>query len=157
MPSIRDHVSGYAPVPACLRQDGILALPDELLSCIFGFLDSGPAGRLQSLLPASCVCRRFRGAAVSRLFATLSCAIRDQDCERLRFSFEKLLGHPNLLAHVGTLSVRVPLGGVKDQESGAPQRRADRWSQPPADPTVIKRAFLSMPRLHTIRQVFIPT
>lgn len=148
-------LSGNASLLAasCSPRPPILALPDELLAAIFDFLWD----RL-SLIPASCVCQRFRRAAAPQLFNTVSCAIDDS-----RASLEKLVGHPNLLLHVRTLNLRLPLrvGVVEehDEESAQLQRlplRADtspwRPSQSAAALIIAKR----MPHLRTIRQVLYP-
>lgn len=141
----QDLPSGNATL--LVNRAPILALPDELLVCIFDFL-------WDCRIAASSACQRFRRAAAPHLFNTVSCVI-----DRPGPSFEKLIGHPNLLRHVRTLNVRLPLRvgvvEVHDEESAQLQRLARTWSpsRSTADLIIAKRAWLraSMPQLHTIR------
>lgn len=156
----QDLSSGNASLLAtsCSPRPPILALPDELLAAIFDFLwDCGPGGRLRSLAPASSTCQRFRRAAVPQIFNTISCAIDFSGSERSHASFEKLVGHPNLLLHVRTLNVRLPLrvGVVEAHDEESAQLQTWRPSQSAADLIIAKRA--SMPQLRTIRQVLTPS
>lgn len=147
-----DSNSFQFSLPESNTEPSILALPDELFAAIFDLLwEHGSCGRLQSLLPASLVCKAFRRAALPCLFESVSCSVREQVQERPPLSFRNIVDRPHLLSHVRTLHVRVPLRDVGICGSDHPKDAADRLSLTTNDLEIIKRGMKGMRRLRTIR------
>ncbi|EXJ85600.1 hypothetical protein A1O1_05966 [Capronia coronata CBS 617.96] len=127
-------------------------LPPEILDLVAENLYNTGFGQVDTLLPFSVVCHRFRQSALPFLFSTISHIIRDRLDQREIGLLRRLVNHPHLLPHVRTLHILQPpevIGLVHSLDTADAHRLTleSTWS----DLRVLQVSLLLMPGLRRIR------
>lgn len=144
-PAVASHPKFPGPSSA-----GISDLPREVRDLILGHLYCTTGRRLDSILPSSKVCWRFRLSALPLLFESVSISIRDQTHHLPHPSFAKLVSQPHLLKHVKTLSVQRPLN-IRDERDWCDDVTGQENHV--ADVTLLEHALDQMPQVCQVRYV----